>query len=56
MEDLRMKRTVDLNELFERAPEEIKMHITALHELFDNMPKESVLVNVGIIPLHNGSL
>ena len=50
MEDLRMKRTINLNEYFDNASEEIKMHITALHELFDNMPEESVLVNVGIIP------
>ncbi len=45
-----MKRTVDLNELFEHTTEDIKMHITALHELFDNLPGESVLVDVGIIP------
>ena len=50
MEDLRMKRTIDFDEYFGRASEEIKMHIAALHELFDNMPEEGVLVNVGIIP------
>lgn len=45
-----MSRKVDLNELFEHTTEDIKMHITALHELFDNLPGESVLVDVGIIP------
>lgn len=45
-----MKRTINLNEYFDSASKEIKMHITALHELFNNMPEEGVLVNVGIIP------
>ena len=45
-----MERTIDLNELFKHAPVEIMLHIAALHELFDNMPEEGILVNVGIIP------
>ena len=45
-----MKRTIDLNEYFDSASRKVKMHIASLHELFDNMPEEGVLVNVGIIP------
>ena len=45
-----MKRTINLTEYFDNASEEIKMHIASLHELFDNMPEESILINVGIIP------
>ena len=45
-----MKRTINLTEYFDSASEEIKMHITDLHELFDSMPEEGVLGNVVIIP------
>ena len=45
-----MKRIIDLTEYFEHASKEIKMHVASLHEVFDNMPEEGVLVNVGIIP------
>lgn len=50
MEDLRMSRKIDLNECFEHTTEDIKMHITALHELLEAMPEEDILVHVGIIP------
>ena len=45
-----MKRTINLTEHFKQASREVKMHITSLHELFDNMPEECILGNVGIIP------
>lgn len=45
-----MKRTINLTECFEHASRKVKMHIASLHELFDNLPEESILVNVGIIP------
>ena len=50
MEDLHMKRTIDLDGLFKHAPEEIKRHINALHKLIDNTPEEGRLASVGIIP------
>ena len=46
-----MKRTINLTEYFNSASEEVKMHIAALHKLFDGMPEEGILGNVGIIPL-----